>query len=146
MGLTESWDAGFRLAIIGSMVADAKYALLDEEKLALAIGAGVGYLSIESEAAGTRKYKTNLYDLMLPFYASYDFTETFAAYLIPKGVYRLITGDESGSALMGGATGGIKVGKTWGSYLEGSYLKDFGSEFTATQFNVALFFETDALF
>lgn len=142
-GLTDKWDAGLKLTLIGTAVLDAKYSLYSGDKLAFAVGAGLGYLDIESsekDASGS-KTKSTIIDIILPLYASYDFTDQFALYLVPKYIQRNISGASSGSASLIGSSLGFKIGKDWGAYVEGSFFKDTKTDFKGTQANLAFFWK-----
>ena len=143
-GFGENFDAGLKVTIIGSYTADAKYRLIDTKSFDFSVGAGIGYLSYTT-GSGTTETKTTAYDFMLPIYASYRFTDTFAAYVTPRYVYRMAntsgaTTADANTTLAGGAAG-VKIGKSWGVYLEGAYQKDTKSDFNMMQYNVALFWE-----
>lgn len=144
-GLSKSIDGGLKLSLSGAAMLDGKYSLIEGEKFATSIGAGLGYFSIESESGGV-KSSTTVMDFVIPLIVSYDFTQTFSLYGAPKYVLRNISGNGSGSTQLAGGTVGVKVGKTWGGYFEASQLKDTKSEFTLSQANVALFWETKPWF
>ncbi len=143
-GFGKDFDAGLKITIIGSYTADAKYRIYDGDAFDFSVGGGVGYLEY-STGTGAAETKHTAYDLMLPVYASYRFAETFAMYVTPRYVYRMAntSGATSASAsttLTGGAAG-VKIGKSWGMYLEAAHQKDTKSDFTMMQYNVALFWE-----
>lgn len=144
-GISKDWDAGLKLTFIGSAVVDGKYSLIEGKSFAASIGAGVGYLSISS-GTGDDKTESQIMDLIVPLYLSYDVAENFAIYGAPKYIQRSISGDASGSVALTGGTAGVKIGKTWGTYIEASQLKDSKSDFTLSQGNVALFWDTGTWF
>lgn len=138
-GITKNWDYGLKLTIIGSVVADAKYQLIDQEKFDLSTGLGIGYFSMTS-GSGTTEYKTTAIDAIVPVYASYQFTDIFALYASPRYMFRSISGTSSSSASYAGGGVGTKIGKEWGVFLEGTYLKELGGNFDSYQYNISLFF------
>lgn len=149
-GLTKDWDFGLKTTF-ASVNADAKYALIQGDKFAMATGAGLNYFSIESKVGvGTTetKFKTTVYDLMVPLMLSYDFSKSVSLYGGPKFISRFISGSgKNGNVNMAGGTGGLKIGETWGAYLEGSYYKTLGKNpFDGTQFNVAIFWDASPIF
>lgn len=145
-GLTKDWDFGLKTTF-SSLSADAKYALIQDEKFALATGLGLNYFSVEI-GAGDNKYKTTVYDATIPLLASYDFTKMVTLYGGPKYVSRFISGSGgNGQVSLAGGTGGLKIGDTWGAYLEGSYYTSLGKNpFDGTQFNVAIFWDASPIF
>jgi len=126
-GLAENLDFGVKLTLIGTLSADVKYQLVDVDAFALAVGAGLGYVTINS---------ASIIDILLPIYVSYDFSDMFALYGSPK--YLLRTGGGSSSLL--GSSLGVKWGKTSGVYLEGSYMSVLGESASASQGNIGVFF------
>lgn len=133
-GLTDKLDVGARLTIIGTGVVDAKYQFLGDQESVFAgsAGLGLGHLSINSGDT-----KSRIYDVMVPLYFSVHPTEWFSAYASPRYVYRInsyTTGEEKGSSSTHwyGATGGIRVGKKFGAFLEYSR---FGNSDESTPFS-----------
>lgn len=141
-GFGEKWDAGVKVALIGTLNADMKYSLFAGEQWAFAVGAGLGYIDYESSSGlDTQKYKVTIIDIHLPLYASYDFSDRFAVYMIPKYILRTMSGDSSDSASLAGGTLGLKVGNRWGMYLEGSQIFDLSSNFSLSQGNASIFWQ-----
>jgi len=144
VGIADNIDAGIRLTLPATAYFDGKYQLLDLGEFAVASGLGIGYTNVSSDDSSVA-----LFDLVVPFYASYDFSRSFALYASPKYMLRLESGTNITSTRSGliAGTVGLKLGDTWGAMLEGSYLKGIGSitDFSATQANGVLFWSTDAL-
>lgn len=149
-GLAKDFDAGLKLTIVGSLAADAKYRLYDGKDFDFSVGGGVGYMSLKTGSGNTETNNT-IIDLMVPLYASYRFDDSWAVYLTPRYVLRMnnqsstapgATSSNSTASLFGGA-GGVKIGKSWGAYLEAAYQKQSGSSFDLMQYNVSLFWESD---
>jgi hypothetical protein len=89
--------------------------------------------------------KSQLVDVMVPVYASYDVAKPFSIYVSPKYVARFTQSTDQGmtSSHIGqlvGGSGGVKLGDGMGLFLEASYLKDVTSSFHAIQVSGALFF------
>jgi hypothetical protein len=145
-GVTKDFDAGVKLTIIGAAAVDGKYRLYDGEKFDFAIGGALGYMSIKTGSGATETENT-IIDLMVPVYASYRFSDQWAAYLTPRYVLRMNSrsgsdGGSSSGSLIGGA-GGLKIGKEWGAYVEAAYQKETGTTFDLMQYNVSFFWEAD---
>lgn len=142
-GMWDKIDVGIKLAVIGTAVADIKYNLIDGEKLALATGLGLGYLSFESEA-GTVKQSSTIIDLIIPLYLSYDVGEMTSLYTSAKYFYRSVSADGgvdiAGDGSMLSASLGIKYGEKMGVFLEGSLITGLDNDFAGTQFASSYFF------
>lgn len=141
-GLTDKIDAGIKLTIIGTAVVDGKYKLYENDKFAIATGAGLGYLNIESDN-GVEKSESSIIDIILPLYTSYDVKENLSLYLIPKYILRSSSGNVSGSTNLVGATTGLKFGKEWGTYVELSHFISPGTDFSLNQAQVSLFWKPE---
>jgi hypothetical protein len=144
-GLGHNVDAGLKYTFPGTLVADGKYRFLEGPNFNMAVGGGLRYLSYESGTDADKVKYTDI-DLMIPLYASYRFNDQFVLYATPRYVLR--TQSESGGTNAGnkggsliGGSSGLKVGKDWGAYLEASYEKQLGSQYSALQYNVSVFWE-----
>ncbi len=135
-GVTDKIDVGGKITLIGTAVIDGKYQLYDGETFDAAVGAGLGYLSIES-GTDNNKSKSTIIDAIIPLYLSAKVSPSFTPYISPKYVLRSISGSTSGSTGIVGATGGVKIGDTWGLYAEYGIQK--AGDFSANQVNLALF-------
>ena len=139
-GLGSNMDFGVKLTLIGTLAADFKYQLLDVDGFSLAAGAGLGtfYLTSDSDTDGSSSDFV-LVDAMIPIYASYDISDAFSLYVSPKYILRTLNGEP---LHLGGLTGGTKIGKDMGVYLELSYLQylDNFDIPEILQFNAAYFF------
>lgn len=137
-GFFDKFDAGLKYTLPGSLTLDGKYQLIDANDFAVALGGGIGYLSIKSES-GSLKSESSIYDLTIPLHTSYHPSNGAALYVTPKYVFRMASNKRSGSdiesenttekqnsSLVGG-TIGTKLGSDWGVYLEVSYLKSLAS-------------------
>lgn len=143
-GITENWDAGLKITLIGTMQIDGKYQFIKAEGngFDMATGFGLGHMEITS-GSGDNEFKTTIIDAVLPVYMSYNFSDSFAVYLNPKYVYRNIKSDaDSGSTGLYGAAAGVKIGKEWGCYLESAYQKAAKGEYVAQQFTGSIFWNT----
>lgn len=138
-GIVENLELGVKATIPGTIGLDGKYQLLDAGDFALAAGLGAGYLSLSS-GEGENEVSNTIIDVTVPVYASYHLGDYVALYTSPKYLMRLISGDSSGSSHLLGATGGVRLGNTWGVYVEGTFMKDLTSEFDAFQANTSFFF------
>lgn len=139
-GVSENLDVGGKLTIIGTISADAKYRLLDQEELDLAVGGGIGYFSLET-GSGDQTSTFRAFDFMIPFYASYRTAPWFAMYAAPKYVLRYMTSDtSSGSMSLMGSSLGLMFGEDKGAAIEVSYLKDVSSPFNMLQVGGGFFF------
>lgn len=140
-GIREKLDVGAKLAIIGSAVIDAKYHLIDETNYDISMGAGLGYFSMSS-GSGDDEVKTTAIDLIIPVYASYQLSNWIHPYVSPKIIIRNVKSDDgSKTSPMGGATLGIMLGENTRFALEGSYLKDFNSNFDMVQCGAVVSFK-----
>lgn len=136
-GFTDDLDAGFKLTFIGAYSADAKYQIYTNNKLALAAGAGFGYMSYKV-SAGTDDQDVKFLDIMLPLYLSYDFTPGFTLYTSPKYIMRKISGSTSESDGITGLTVGTKIGEKSGVFVEATVIKGKGDT-AVTQYNISYF-------
>jgi hypothetical protein len=138
-GVIEDLDLGLKLTIPGTIALDGKYRLLNKEGFAVAAGLSLGYLQVSS-GSGANEVTSTLLDVMVPVYASYDVGKYFSVYVSPK--YLLRAGFAEGSSNLfhfAGGTGGIKLGESFGLFLESSYMVGINS-LDLRQFNGALFF------
>jgi hypothetical protein len=125
-GITDNLDLGVKLTIIGTATMDAKYQFIGDKTslFAASAGFGLGYLSISSGDS-----KSNVYDIMVPFYASVHPAEWFAVYVSPKYVLRLNSYTENAKSGFSnshwyGGTGGLKFGKKTSFMIEYSYFRN----------------------
>ncbi len=129
IGVIDGLDVGAHVTIPGTSSVDAKYQFMDMGPWAVAAGLSLGGLqittsSIATDAKGlttTTENKFTIFDVVVPFYVSYDFMEALTGYISPKFLVRNVSG--SGTFLFGGGTGGVKIGDGIGLMLEASYLK-----------------------
>jgi hypothetical protein len=124
---------GAKLTLIGTFALDAKFKIIDTGPFALAAGLAGGYSRV-------RISETDfiLLDIQVPVYASYDLADWFAVYLSPKYQVRFSGGPQH----MLGSSVGVKCGRQWGFFVEGSYMKVFDANFNQAQTNAAVFFDT----
>lgn len=140
-GIKDRLDVGAKLAMIGSAVIDAKYHLIDKTDYDISVGGGLGYFSIAS-GSGDDEVKTTAIDLIVPVYASYKLSSWISPYFSPKVIIRSVKSDDGDkTSPMGGVTLGIMLGENTHFALEGSYLKDFDSDFDMAQFGAAISFK-----
>lgn len=143
LGLTEGLDAGLKLVFPLSLMADVKYQFLDHSRVAGAVGLVAGYQTV---TFNDDELKT--LDLVVPLYFSFDLTEWLTAYASPKYFFRSLSSSTGESQIthLAGATGGIKLGRNFGIFLEATRLAvlndtSAGDGMTSLgQFHVALFF------
>lgn len=135
-GFAPHWDLGLRYTLPGMLTGDVKACFFEEGPAALAVGAGVGYLAIPSKDASATLFGTELIDVTIPFYASYDFSPSFGVYASPRYVFRAAASEQHlvGSAL------GIRVGNRIGVFLEVSAALDLVSEYRQYQAGFSVFF------
>jgi hypothetical protein len=137
-GLTDKWDIGAKLTLIGTATLDTKYMIIGDNnstKFAGSVGLGVGYLSFSS-GSGTDKSNSRNVDLMIPFYFSYHPLSWLAIYTSPRYVYRTSSYNNPNSSGSGnsnwyGITGGLRLGKKSAFLIECSY---FGTDATTIPF------------
>jgi hypothetical protein len=139
-GMAEKIDVGIKYTLPGTLTADGKYQFLDGETFDAAAGLGLDYFSMETGPDNART-KTTIIDLIVPLYLSAKLSDSFTPYLSPRYLLRNISGVSSGTTSVIGATGGVKIGKTWGLYVEYGIQKGVGNDFTANQANVAFFWD-----
>jgi hypothetical protein len=147
-GLMKNLDAGIKATLIGTGGADVKYQFLDTEKLDMAVGTSLAYMSISSggstgdSSVSTSETKSTIIDWTVPVYVSTPVSETVTLYTSPKYMLRKATGGDALNIL--GATAGVKWGKESGVMVETSYGKALGdSKFQSIQYNAAFFFNAD---
>ncbi len=142
-GITDKWDAGMKLTIIGTFLVDTKYQFLgdDKSKFAGSIGLGLGTLNITSG-----DYTNKVKDVHFPLYLSYHSAEWFGLYANPRYIMRF-NSEKNGSSPTTtytsnwyGATGGIRLGKKSALFLEYSYFLNSKVSNPFTQFTVGLGF------
>lgn len=142
-GVMKNLEAGGKLTLPGFLSGDVKYQFLDAGAFAAAGGLGLSYLGIAaspSSSTSSTTFSTSFLDLVVPGYASYDFTYWLGLYVSPKFVLRMAMGGTSGTATLAGSTLGVRLGNRGGIFLEGSLLKGLSSRFTQGQFNFGIFF------
>jgi len=122
-GVSENFDVGGKITIIGTAVADAKYQFIGDKnsKFAGSAGLGLGYMSVESGET-----ESKIFDLMVPAYFSYHPADWLAVYSSPKYVYRINSYDTNGETASQtnhwyGVGGGMRIGKKTGVFLEYTY-------------------------
>lgn len=103
-GLLDNADVGLKYTIPGVLTGDIKYGLSGENSpMATAVGAGVGYGTF---SVGDSKY--SIIDLNVPFYLSYDVSDTFSYYGATRVYSRSVTSDDDkSSSVVIGLGGGI---------------------------------------
>lgn len=125
-GIGEKLDMGLKLTIIGTMVLDAKYQFIGNQKskFASSIGFGIGYMNLSS--GGT---KANLFDLVTPVIISYHPADWLGIYSSAKYVYRIntykqeLSNSDNINSQWYGFTGGFRFGKRFGFLAEYTYFK-----------------------
>ena len=134
-GITDNLDAGLKLTLIGTGVADVKYQFIGDSESVFAgsVGLGVGYLSIESGSS-----KSSIYDLMVPAYFSVHPTDWLGIYAGPRYVFRINsynTDQESdtGTSHWYGGTAGIRLGGRVAFLGEFSYFGTSNQDTPLTQ-------------
>lgn len=152
-GIASNLDLGIRATLPGTLSVDGKYELYATRQFAAAAGIGCGYLwlpvnfpsdFISGQALVINKEKSmHIVDLMLPLYASFDFSQKFGVYVSPKYFLRTILGGAEENLHLAGASLGIRLGWRSGAFLEGSYMVDLRSQsYEAYQLTLAIFFGT----
>lgn len=128
-GITDKWDVGAKLTLIGTFLVDTKYQFLGdaESKLASSIGFGAGFMSIKSG-----DFENKITDIHIPYYISVHPTKWLGIYANPRYVYRMTKSTNTsentvskGNSSWYGLTGGLRFGKNSGLFIEYSY---FGSK------------------
>lgn len=144
-GIVENLELGAKVTIPGTVGLDGKYQLVRAGNFAVAAGLGGAYLKLDS-GDDQMKTSTQLIDAIVPVYVSYDIAKPFSIYASPKYVARFAQSTDTNGAMSSGmenlvgATAGVKLGNTFGLFLETSYLKDLSSTFDSFQVNGSLFF------
>lgn len=144
-GIVDRFELGAKITVPGTVGLDGKYQLVNAGKLAFAAGLGAGYLKISS-GSDESEVSTQLIDVTVPLYVSYDLASAFAVYASPKYVLRFASSSDasgmssSATSSLAGATAGIRIGNRKGIFLETSYLKDISSTFDSFQVNGSLYF------
>lgn len=135
IGVINGLDVGAHVSIPGTSGIDGKYQFLDKGGLAMATGLSLAGLQITSGDS-----KTNIADVTVPIYISYDVGSHFTPYIVPKYALRYI-GGSSGSTVdhLIGGSGGIKIGDSIGVFLESTLMRDVVADLNYLQFNVAIF-------
>lgn len=144
-GLSEKLDFGVKYTFPVTLVGDIKYNLVGNDlpgkgtsvnPVAVAAGLGAGYLRVTSG-----DNTSNLIDVYVPVYFSFHTSESFATYLAPKYILRIMTGSSSGTSHLVAPTLGVMIGKKAGVALEGAYAIPLSSGTSgALQAGVSVFF------
>lgn len=134
-------DVGAKVTIPGEFSGDVKYQLIDLGPLAFSVGIGMGLLSMGTESEFDQRF--NLVDMMVPVYLSFDIGRFFCIYTSAKYIARAYFGMVSGWSHLAAATGGIKIGSTWGIMVEATLAQDLvNPRLQPYQVNTAIFFGT----
>lgn len=138
-GLVENVDVGVRTGLGWSGI-DAKWQAYADPRAAVAVGLALGGLQGTLTVNG-EETKLNIVDVVLPVYGSFDLTQWFTVYAVPKGVFRYEGGTGGGGTnqLFGG-TGGVKLGSTSGLFVEATYLYGIAADSSSFQWNVSYFY------
>lgn len=128
-GIGSNMDLGVRWSVPGGFQSRIKLSLIPGDDIAAAVGFGVGYL------AGL-----GAIELFAPLYLSWDIHAQFGLYGVAS--YRVRIGTASGFSngqlyVLGG---GLRVGNSVGVMLEANHISEVGSDFSALQAGVAVFF------
>ncbi len=123
-GITDYVDAGLKVSLPSSVMADVKLQLVDTPNFAVAVGAGLGYQSFSF-----LDVDMSVVDLFVPVYLSYDVSKWIALYASPKYYARIASGSSQTSSSnasdywhMFGATAGVRVGHDFGLFIEATRL------------------------
>lgn len=141
-GITDKFDMGAKVTIIGTFLVDAKYQFLGdaESKIAGSTGLGFGMLTMQSG-----DYTNRIKDIHIPLYFSVHPAKWLGLYVNPRFVYRFNTSDDGKTtrtftSSWYGATGGVRIGKKAGVFIEYSYFGNSETSMPFTQFTVGLGF------
>ncbi|MCB0415689.1 MAG: hypothetical protein KDD50_15225 [Bdellovibrionales bacterium] len=141
-GLSDNLDMGVKLTFIGSALADVKYNLFANDKWAVSVGGGLGYMSLK-----VGDVETSIIDVLLPLYTSYDISDKWAIYFIPKMIHRSINSNNlSGTSVLTGANLGLKWGKKTGVMFEVGQFNEKDSSTPISQAHLAWFWSPKAWF
>ncbi len=137
-GVREGYDVGIRASPYGAYIFDAKLALLDDEKLAVAMGLAVAYLTPWTDGA-----RLTMVDPSVPLFVSYDLLDWLAAYGVARAVaqFRTWAGHPTELDWLLISALGLKFGRTSGFIAEATFGHTFSSipgDFA--QWSGALFF------
>lgn len=137
-GVTDLDEVGAGLRNAGQYSFDYKRSLMKDAKMALSVGAGLGYLGV---TVGTTK--TTYMDFSFPVYFDYSLGDDMTLLLSAKYLLARVSGDAVTSASNNnlGFSGGIRFGEDSGFHLEYGLLKslaDGGG--TAWQASAGFFF------
>ena len=131
-GIVDNFDMGLKLTLPGTIALDGKYQFLKKGDFAMSSGLSLGYLSM-----GEGEEKTTVIDTIIPVNMGYDVNNWFSLYASPKYLLRM-SGGESASIV--GSSAGLRLGKGFGLYLEGTYAMALDGSTNITQMNAALAF------
>lgn len=118
---TDKLEVGGKFFPIGGMV-DAKYQVVDQPKLDVAVDLGIAHTSFESG-----NYKSSITDLYPQVLVTYTVNDWLSATLTPKLVTRIASVDDAGStssdtSFIPGATVSLGIGKPGGF----QFIPEFG--------------------
>ena len=114
---------------------EGKYQLTDDDHLATAFGAGIFYLG---------QGNLRSLDLVLPLYASYDFSGWFGIYIATKYLSRFYQDSTSLSfAHFGGASLGLRMGERSGLFVEATALASLLGGLPIYEANIGVFFSDE---
>ena len=147
-GIAKDLDIGVKLIVFSLLFADVKYQIIKENEFVLSAGFGAGTslpLSIRQvEGPKTSRdtvwKKMHVYEVTFPLYISYDINRYFSLYTSPKYIFHTVEGNYVMHMNLVGITGGVKLGKKIGLFLESTYVTGLGSDFGALNVSGAFYF------
>ena len=141
LGLWNRFEIGGKLTLPGTMNGDWKYEIFSDDKIAVAAGMGAGYLAFPAGTASpANQFTRAMLEFWVPVYASYDFSPTLSASIVPRLHLRQeINGNPAIQKLIGSAMG-VKLGKRVGFFIEFSYMRGLSSTRDQAQIGACLFF------
>ena len=140
-GFMDKLDAGITISVPGLLMVDGKYQFLDTNGIALATGLKLGGIQ-SSSGSGSNKSSTLILDTAVPLYASYDVGQYLTVYLSPKYLLRIENSDTTTTSHFASGSAGIRLGNTYGVFVEGTLARDLGHKYSIIQTDVAFFFES----
>ena len=118
-GISDKMEAHANLWLPMGFSLGIKYQLIGSPKttgFALSLGLDGGFLQFSGDSS-----KVSIIDIYVPLYTTFEFSEGFALYIVPKYIPRIMFGDESHVQNIVGGTGGIRLGSKTKFLFEGTY-------------------------
>lgn len=151
-GIWENIDVGAFVSVLGTSGLDAKVQLLADDHFVVSTGLKFGTLQVTittpdpDDPNNTIESSSGIAQLILPLYVSYDVASHLSLYASPKYLLNAASGAGPVSIThYAGSTLGLRLGDSWGLFLEGTALYGFNTSNLQLQGNVAIYWSPEWL-